>query len=316
MAEIRPIKFSNELQSELFPDNAFYKNSKTETGIGINVESVEIPQAAAAGSVGVGNPGTLPLTVTERTDDVLSYPVSQLYMEEPVLVTDENEIVTNYNKRSDIITSMALAINTKAGDIAATAWGTTLLANMVRTTGGATALQRTTEIVGASGTRLRLAYEDLAAMNGIKNRMNCPPGNWYGLITAAMIDDLFLIDKLTDADKAQIAMIAEGKIGRIFGVNFSLRHNATLGHAGITYTEAATPVKKAVGAAVAATDNAAAIIWHSGLVRHAEGNAKTYIDRDKADYLGTLLNSKVRFGATQSRSDQAGIIAIVEDNGV
>ena len=35
------------------------------------------------------------------------------------------------------------------------------------------------------------------------------------------------------------------------------------------------------------------------------GHAKTYIDRDKPDYLGTVLNSKVRFGATYSRADRS-----------
>lgn len=311
MAEIRPIKFSKELQSQLFPENAFYKNSITESGIGIDVERVEIPQAAALGVVGIGNPSTLPLTITQRTDDIKFYNVQQLYMEEPVLITDENEIVVNYNKRADIQTSMSLSINTKAGDLAATAWGAILAGNIVRTTDTAT---RTTEIVGATGTRKKIAYADLVALNGLINRQNAPVGQWYGLLTAAMVDDIFELDKLNEADKAQIAIIKTGKIGTIFGIQFMMRHNRTLGHSGISYNVDAT-VKKAIGAAVVATDNAAAIIWHNRLVRHAEGHAKTYIDRDKPEYLGTVINSKVRFGATFNRADEVGIVALVETNG-
>jgi hypothetical protein len=309
MAEIRPIKFSQELQSQLFPDNAFYRKSITETGIGIDVERIEIPQAANAGDVGVGVPGTLPLTITQRTDDKKFYNVSQLYMNEPVLITDENELVVNYNKRQDIITAMAMAINSKAADIAATEWGATLATQFVRTSATAT---RTTEIVGGTGTRKRIDYADLALINGIMNRSNAPVGTWSGLLTAAMIDDLFLIDKLNEADKAQIAIIRTGKIGNIFGINFMMRSNNQLGHAGVSYTNDATPVKKALGAAVGVTDNAAGIIWHNRLVRHAEGHAKTYIDRDKPEYLGTVVNSKVRFGAAYNRTDEVGIIALIE----
>ena len=310
--EIRPIKFSQELQRELFPDNAFYKKSISETGIGIDVETVQIPQAAAAGDVGVGVPGTLPLTITERTDDIKSYAVQQLYMLEPQLVSDENEIVTNYNKRQDMQRAMSMAINSKAADIAATEWGANLAANLVRTTDTAV---RATEIVGATGNRKRIAYADLVTMNGIMNRTNAPVGRWYGLLTAAMIDDLFLLDKLNEADKAQIAIIRTGEIGNIFGVNFMMRSNNQLGHAGVFYDNTATPLKKALGAAVAATDNAAGIVWHERLVRHAEGHNKTYIDRDKPEYLGTVINSKVRFGATFNRTDEVGILTIVETAG-
>jgi hypothetical protein len=232
-------------------------------------------------------------------------------MKEPKIITDENEIVISYNKRADIQMSMAEAINTKAGDIAATAWGATLAANIVRTTG---TTNRATEIVGATGNRKRLIYDDLVNMKGIMNRSNVQGGSWWGLLTAAMVDDLFLIDKLTDADKVQLAKVQDGEIGRIFGVQWMMRHNDTLGHSGIIYDNTATPVKKAVGATVAATDNAAAIIWNDRKVVHAEGNAKTFINRDKAEYLGTIVNSKVRFGASNKRTDEKGLVVIVEAN--
>ena len=305
MAEIRPIKFSQELQRELFPDNAFYKKSVSETGIGIDVETVQIPQAAAAGSVGVGVPGALPLTITERTDDIKSYAVQQLYMEEPILITDENEIVTNYNKRMDIIRAMSMAINSKAADIAATEWGSNL--NIVRTTDTAT---RAVEVVGATGTRKRIKYDDLVNVRAEINRMNAPVGNWWGLLTPSQIDDLFLLDKITDSERTQIALVRTGEVGMLFGIKIMMRYNATLGHTGVFYDTAAA--KKALGAAVVSTDCAAGIFWHERLVRHAEGNAKSYIDRDKPEYLGTVVNSKVRFGATFNRTDEVGTVTLVD----
>lgn len=309
MAEIRPIKFSQELQSQLFPDNAFYKKSISETGIGIDVERVEIPQAGAAGTVGVGVPATLPLTITQRTDDLKFYNVQQLFMDEPVLISDENEIVTNYNKRNDIQTAMSMAINSKAADIAATEWGATNAANLVRTSDTAT---RTTSIVGATGARKRIAYADLVNLRGVMNKQNAPVGQWFGLITPDMVDDIFLLDKLTDQEKVQLALVRTGEIGMIFGIKLQMRWNATLGHNGVFYDNTATPVKQALGAAVPATANGAGIFWHQRLVRHAEGHSKTYIRRDAPEYLGTIVNSKVRFGAAFNRSDQVGIVTLVE----
>ena len=307
MAEIRPIKFSQELQRELFPDNAFYKSSISETGIGIDVESVQIPQAAASGTVGVGVPGALPLTIAERTDDIKSYAVQQLYMEEPILVTDENEIVTNYNKRQDIVRAMAAGINSKAADIAATEWGSNL--NIVRTTA---TTSRTTSIVGGTGTRKRIDYVDLVNVRGLINKQNAPVGQWWGLLTPDMVDDLFLMDKITDSERTQLALVRTGEVGMIFGIKFYMRWNAALGHSGVFYDTAAA--KKALGAAVVATDTSAGIFWHERLVRHAEGHAKSYIDRDKPEYLGTVVNSKVRFGATFNRTDEVGTVALVETN--
>ena len=43
MTQISVKKFSAELQKQLFPENEFYKKSRTETGIGASVESVDIP---------------------------------------------------------------------------------------------------------------------------------------------------------------------------------------------------------------------------------------------------------------------------------
>ena len=68
MAQISPIKFSKELQKQLFPENAFYKFSRTETGIGASVENVEIPVAGDVGTAKSGDPVSLPLPILERTD--------------------------------------------------------------------------------------------------------------------------------------------------------------------------------------------------------------------------------------------------------
>lgn len=312
MAEMKHIKFSKDLQKVLFPDNGFYKKSRTEGGIGADVEKVEIPIAGSIPAAKSGDPAVLPLAAVERTDEVKEYPVEQVYVP-PVLVRRENEIVTNYGKRMDVISQFADQINTRVSDIAAVNWGTVGGGdNIVRSTG---TTSRATSLVNGTGNRKRIIYDDLVNVKGLFNKMNLPGGGgMFALWTPDMIDDLFLIDKLTDADKVQIANVRNGMVGTIFGFTSMMRWNENKGSNGLVYSTDAS-VKRTIDEANQADDVAAALFWHSGLVRHAEGNAKTIINRDVPGYLGaTIIEAVVRFGATQSRKDGKGVVSLVETN--
>lgn len=315
MAEMKPIKFSKELQKALFPDNAFYKKSKTDGGIAPDVEKVEIPIAGLIPQAKSGDPATLPLATVEREDDVKEYPVEQLYVP-PVLVRRENEIVTDYGKLQDVISQFSDRMNTRAADIAAVNWGSdySVTGNdfIVRTTG---TTSRPTSLVGATGNRKRVLYDDIVAVQTRFNKMNSPAGGKrYALWTPDMIEDLFLIDKLTDYDKNQIALIRSGQVGMLFGFESMMRWNEDRGSIGVAYSVDAQ-IKRAVDGAIATTDNAAALFWNSAMVRHAEGNVKTIINRDVPGYLGgTIIEIVSRFGATQNRKDGKGVVSLVETN--
>ena len=313
MAQISPIKFSNELQKQLFPVNAFYKKSRTETGIGADVESVQIPISGDVGAALSGNP-VLPLAITTRTDSIKSYPVEQLYTN-PYLVTREEDIVLNYDKITDLAQSLAMSIETRAGNIAATNWGATLAANIVRTTGTST---RTTAVTGTTGTRKRIIEVDMQNVRLKFNKMNVPTlgrDSIWGVLTPEMVEDLLLIDKFVDTDKTgELSKLKNGEIGYILGMNLLMRNN-DINSTGVMYSVDAA-IKRAIDEALAVTDNAAAIFWHQSMVRHAEGYAETIINRKPAGYLGgTVIESVVRFGAAFDRTDQKGIVALVETNG-
>lgn len=314
MAQISPIKFSKELQKQLFPDNSFYKKSRTETGIGPDVENVEIPVSGDVGKAKSGDPSSLPLIVLEREDTKKSYPVEQLYTD-PYLVRREEQIVLNYNKLIDVASALALSINERAGDIAATNWGAVLSSNIVRTTSTAT---RSSTVTGTTGTRKRITKTDMIGVRTKFNKMNLPSlgrTSMWGILTPEMVEDLLLIPEFVDYDKTgELSKLRNGEIAYIMGFNLAMRNN-TIGSAGVMYSVDAS-TKRTVDEALTVTDNAAAIFWHTSMVRHAEGNAATYIDRGKPEYLGgTLLSSVVRFGATFDRPDEKGIVALVETNG-
>jgi hypothetical protein len=312
MAQISPIKFSKELQKQLFPDNDFYKKSRVETGIGADVESVEIPIAGDVGSALSGNP-VLPVPINARTDNKKSYTVEQLYTK-PYLVTREEDIVLNYDKVSDLAQTLSMSINTRAGNIAATEWGATLASNIVRTTGSG----RATSVTGTTGNRKAIVKANMLDVRKLFNKMNLPSlgkDSLWGLLTPEMVDDLLNIPEFVDYDKTgEISKLKNGEIAYINGFNLMMRNN-DIGSVGVMYSNAGTPVKRTVDETLAATDNAAAIFWHKAMVRHAEGHAETIINRKPAGYLGaTIIESVVRFGATFDRTDQKGIVALVEDN--
>ena len=317
MAQISPIKFSKELQKQLFPDNSFYSKSRTETGIGPDVENVEIPVAGDVGAAKSGDPTVLPLQVLAREDTLKSYPVAQLYTD-PYLVRREESIVLNYNKLQDVASSLAMSINTRAGNIVATNWGAApATGNVIQTTGST----RASTVTGTTGNRKGIAVNDMLAVKRAFNKMNLPNlgrGSLYGLLTPEMVDDLMKLDKFVDYDKTgELSKLINGEIGFIAGFNLMMRNN-DIGSTGVMYSEDATLasiVKRTVDEALSVTDNAAAIFWHKSMVRHAQGNAATFIERGKPEYLGgTLLSSVVRFGATFDRPDQKGIFTLIENN--
>lgn len=308
MAEISPIKFGRIVQRNLFPDNAFYKGTPTDEA---NYKTIQIPQAGTTGVAKVGDYPTLPLASSQRTDSVKQYTTDEIYIE-PIVIPREDAILLPYSKLQDISLDIASILNTKAADIAATAFAptSTVLSNVSATTGTAT---RTTTLVGATGTRKRIIMDDLLRVQRYFHKTNLRDNDQiWGLLTPEQVEDLLLIDKLVDYDKTgELSKLKNGEIGVILGMRFMMRWNDTLGSNGVFYSNAG--VKKALGAAVVSTDTAAAIFWKTSAVRHAEGFANTPINYNVPGYKGgTVIEAQVRFGATITRTDEKGVYALYE----
>lgn len=311
MAEISPKRFSTDLQKVLFPDNSFYKKSLLDI-IDAGFKTIEIPAAGVTGTASVGDYPSLPLTIQKRTDTVKSYTTDEVYLTHPILVEREDDILLNYSKMQDVINSAGLILNTKIADIAAHEFAptSTALGNVIPSTGTAT---RAKTLVNGTGSAKRIVLNDLLSIRKIFNKMNLGDGvNIYALLTPDQVEDLFLIAELRDYEKTgELTKLRNGEIGRILGFNFLMRWNDALGSTGVFYSN--TGVKGTFGATQVATDTAAAIFFADRYVRHAEGFAKTVINRDAPGYKGgTIIETMVRFGATKMRIDEKGVAAIYE----
>ena len=97
-----------------------------------------------------------------------------------------------------------------------------------------------------------------------------------------------------------------GKLGRLFGFDIYMRSDV------VTYDNSATPVKKAVGAASAADDNDAVLCWHINAVERALGEVKFFERIGDPQYYGDIYSLLVRMGSRLRRSDEKGVVAIVQ----
>lgn len=303
MAQISPKLFSKDLASQIFSDNTFYTKAFKDVAAG-NVDSVDIPIAGNLSDASSGTP-SLPLSIGTRTDDVKNYPLTQIWAS-PILVKREEDIVLNYNKQLDIARAMGEAISTKAADYAANAWGPA--AAQITTTGTA----RATTLVGATGNRKAITKADLLRVRNAFMKQNINLNGLIAVVTPDQYNDILGIAEFVDFEKVgQTSKLESGILGRILGFDVMVRWNESLGSVGLHYT-ADGQTKKANGT-VAATDSPAALFFQPTMVRYAEAFPETIINRKAPGYLGgTIIESVVRFGATQSRGDGRGVVALVE----
>ncbi len=307
MAEIQPIKYSSELQKLVFPDNSFYKKSVQETGVADTVTAVERPVQKKIREAKEGEPKTLPLPVEVAEDGKDTYPVTQIYAE-PLVITSQSELLTNYSKRQTKQQQQADEINTKVANKAAYNWLPTVQTNILKTTGDG----RVSNVIGITGNRKAVTKDDMVALQNLLMRMNST-GNYIGLVTADFYSDLLKIAEFTDYEKTgNRTALAEGIVGRIVGIDIFVRSTDAY-HIGAVYNNAATAVKKA--AVSAETDRPGNLFWSPKAVCSAEGKLNTSVNPDRAEYLGgTLISSWTRFGAAHSREDERGVVALLEDN--
>lgn len=299
MAEQLVKLFSKELQENLFPNNEFYKQSKLDGGIDVKAKTVEVPQAGSTPTV-TKNATVFPLTIGTRTDDVLTYSVD-LYNTEPIHIQDVNEMVINYSKRSDVIKDHARTLNTRIADEMAYSWAPTAGSNIIVTTGTA---DGTALAPGATGTRKVITYDDIVSLAMMFDIDDIDMSARNLLVDTRLYAQLLKIDQFINFDYFNRKPTVDGQVGEIFGMKVFKRSKST-------YFDVSN-VKKAVGAAGAASDNLAILAWADNCVRRAEGNVKMYADMDKPEYLGSIFNASVRAGATIGRTDSKGVYALVQ----
>lgn len=295
-----------DIAENLFPDNEAYLQSKDDTPF-LKGKTVHLPQSGTTPAVTV-NRAVFPATAAQRTDSEETYDVDEFSTDPVHLQKTEEEVVT-YEKRQSILSDHLMTLRTTIADKFANIWSPTAgAANQVRTTGS------TIAALGAAqtGNRKLVTQADLANLARILDNMDVPDdGNRVLWCDANMYNAIRNIDNFMTAEKIGAANIIKGQIGTIFNFRIFKRSRVT------RYDNTGTPVKKAYGAANAATDNLASLAWHPSFVRRALGNADNggiivFANEADATYYGDVFSALVRAGGRIARTDQKGVVALIE----
>ena len=303
MAEVLTTLFSKEIQSELFPNNEFYKNSRFDGKAAADQKTVEIPQAGAVNITKNPVVGDGGLSTSGRTDDKRTYDLDE-YAAGPHFITDKNQMETSYDKRADMVKAISGALNARVADELAVAWSAVGAAHIIRTSGAndAGSLPNGT----ATGTRKELTLVDVVAAMTKLDKDDCPSQGRIMVLPAGMYGELMTISEFIEAQKFGKANLPEGAIGKLLGFDVFMRSRVA------TFDNTGTPVVKAVGAAEAVSDNGSILCYHKDFVRRAEGTVKVFLNPGRAEYLGDLMSAAVRAGGTHGRNDLKGVVSIVQ----
>ena len=293
--------WEKDIVENLFADNSFLSKAFNADMYVLSGKVVHIPQAGTAASVTL-NRSSLPATVGKRTDSELTYSLDE-YTTDPHLVQFTESIELSYDKRQSVMADDKAYMLEVVSNTFLYNWSPTVAGSILRTTGAAVAAH----LPSATGNRKLMTLADVAQAAFTMNSQNVPQTERYCVIDSWMYFQL--LADMTDYTKMAFhsqADVANGIIGKLHGFSFYQRSKAGI------YTNAATPAPKTFDAAGAATDNAGAIFWQAGCVERALGEVKVFEHVDSPLYYGDIISFLVRAGGRIRRSDNKGVIALVQ----
>jgi hypothetical protein len=296
--------WQSHIEGNLFKNNDFLTKSADASQYVLSGKVVHIPQAGAKASV-TKNRSSLPASVTQRTDSDVTYTLDT-YSTDPMLLQDAEEAELTYDKRSSLISEHERALNETIADNVLITWSPSLAAQMVRTTGDAI----DTHLADTTGTRKKLKIADFKNAIKVLDKQNVSPAMRYCSISTEMMSQL--TEELTENQLSAFSKTfdpAKGILGELLGVTIYQRSSV------VTYTNAATPVVNAYGAAANADDNDAVLIWQADCVERAVGATKFFDRTNDPTYYGDIYSFETRVGARKRRTNQEGVVAIIQAAG-
>lgn len=299
--------WAKDITERLFPESDFMWEAIDDNDKLIG-KTVHLPQIGTQSRV-VKNRNIFPATATPRVDTIADYDIDD-FTTDPRLITMSEEEVLSYDKRRSIIEDdmMTLKIDTAANLLYAWNVKQATAANSVRSSGA----DRNAYGASQTGQRKAVVLADFIQLHRILNQQNVPNSDRCVLIDAGIYSDLLMIEQLTNQLYiGNTSAMQEGFIGKALGFKFYVSTMAS------TFSNDASPILNAVGAAGQATDNLSIMAWHPRFVRRAWGNLangglKIFDNPEQAIYYGSVLSLLVRCGGCQARATGEGIAVLVE----
>jgi len=310
MAQVRIEAFIKDIQENLYRGSEFLKYSVSHDQY-VDDYAVHVPQAGSGVSV-TKNRSSLPATVTERTDDTLTYNLDE-YTTDPILIRNIEKIQLSYDKRMSVMKNKIQLINQQLGDDGAYNWmsNVTAASDVFETSGSLEAVSAFPSLTSGTGYRKAFVLADIAKLKAKLDRDNVPQTGRHLLIPSDMWTDLINGNLTILGSRFYLpddALVEDGSVAKIYGFNIWQRPLVGV----YDGTTATSPAIKAVGAAAAATDVLAAFAWQEDMVAKAQGAVKFFAREDDPAYYGSYYSALVMFKNTLLRNDTKGVAVMAQ----
>lgn len=292
-----------DIEEVLFAkNNEFLRASVSHDAFVIN-KTVHVPQAGSLPGA-VKNRTVFPAAIIDRSDTTLDYDLDSFSVD-PVRIGRIEEVQISYAKRQSIMKqhlNILMDIIAREGIFN---WASDLAANQVRTTGATSIINLPP---GATGSRKKLTVQDLAQLTQVLDDQNVPDTGRWLMLPSKMYQEFFTITELIRDDIIGKTTLPEGVLNKVLNFNVIKRSSNTV----VKYNDDVTPQRKAVGAASASDDNFGAIAWHPDFVATALGAIEVFTNEKDAPNYGTILSADVLSKTTKLRTDEAGIVTLIQ----
>lgn len=290
--------WANYIIERFWKDNGFLKYAYDDSDYVVAGRIVHIPQPGSKPNV-VKNRNVFPAAAVRRGDTDVLYALDE-YTTDPTHIPNIDSIHLSYSKQDSVIGDHMQTLNESVADDMLIKWGGN--ATIVATTGGPNAVQ-VPAVDGQVGNRFGFHHSDLQKLMIRMNANNVPKQDRHVLIDDNMFD--YFYTSLSDTQQRDFSryMDAEnGVVGRIHGFMVHTRSSVL----------AATNANaiKALGAALAATDNLCSIAWHKNSVAFSIGDHKLFQRQNDPLYYGDVHSCLVMAGGRVRREDGKGVYII------
>lgn len=317
--------WENHLMENLFPNNSLLEDMMDESEY-VNYLTVHSPQAGGVPAVLVdpvfplnGGNG---LAVTQRTDVTLDWNIHVFFCG-PFIINNAETVQLSYSKRESVLYNMEMQIRRVITEniliycaptgTATLPDGVTTNANVYRTSGvtnndPGNVQASVAYLPGATNNRLNFTLFDFQGMKLNFDVQDIPEED-RNVVMSSNAEAQLIKDMIATKYRESLSDIFDlktGKIDRLMG--FKIHHRSKV----MTYTNAATPVVKAYGAATATTDNDAMLFWQKGHLAKAVGEVIMYEQIGSPKDGGDIYSILIRCGATKKRTSELGVAALVQ----
>lgn len=298
-----------QIQETLLPESNFVNKSMNHSEFIKNL-TVHVPQAGTAPTV-VKNRTSLPSTINQRADTDRTYDLNE-YSTDTFIVRALDELQVSYDKRASLLRDHVTQINKRIGDETANSWAG---ADLVTVTDGQIVLTTGTDTANiapptGTGNRKAVKIDDLASAAAKLDNDDVDQDDRWCLMPATMYHNMLIENKaeLLSAEFMNQGNLPKAVVRNLWGFNIMVRSNVTV------YTDAATPLLRAVGFSQATDDNFGAICWQSDQVANALGATRVFAQENAPEFYADVLMSAIAMhGSIALRTDGRGIVTIVQN---